>query len=1113
MTSNAKLFQDYINGLQSNLKLGNATEHTHRTVLKTLLESVGDRVTATNEPRRIECGAPDFVVTKSAQNQLTVGYVEAKDAGYDLEQIERDSKRVNPSTTNGRQLKRYRESLPNLLLTNYTEFRWYVDGEPRMSACIANASSDSRLSRNPAEFPQFNQLLWEFLEKTPERIASPKDLAQRMARLTYMIRDIIGEGFRQGHVSQDVEDLYDATRRVLVPDLTEEAFADMFAQTLAYGLFAARVNHRAGPFRRQDAAHRIPPTNPFLRQFFSVVTGPTLDDEPFVSFVDDLTQLLGSADMEAILSDFGKRAARQDPIMHFYETFLAAYDPALREQRGVYYTPEPVVSYIVRSVDWLLRQHFDCPAGLADHAMTHYEYVDHKEKKERKQSHRVLVLDPACGTGTFLYAVIDHIRDYYRKSGNTGMWNGYVKEHLLKRLFGFELLMAPYAMSHLKLGMQLAAQDMPAESRADWSYEFDSDERLGVYLTNSLEQAEAQSMTLFGPLRVITEEANAAAIKRDLPIMVVLGNPPYSGHSANKSNWIIDLVGDYKQGHPDLQKPGQAKWLQDDYVKFIRFGQWRIDESGAGILGFVTNHSYLDNPTFRGMRLSLMKSFDEIYLLDLHGNAKRKERAPDGSLDQNVFDIQQGVAISLFLKRKKASHGLARIFYSELWGERGTEFEGGKYGWLAANSISTTQWTELAPKSPGFLFIPRDEALLEQYESGWSVPEIFSLNGGPGPGIVTTHDQFAISWTPEQAASKVEQFLSTTSEDEARTIWRLCSQNQWNYDRAKKELADGSYRNRIRQILYRPFDVRNTVFDRNVAVHRRKRVMNQMLAKENLGLIFMRQVALQDAYTHFGVARTLVDNRAFYSNKGILSFSPLYIYPSAQEISSGLYSPDERRPNLDPGFTQHLERHLDLDFIPDGKGDLHETFGPEDVLHYIYAVFHSPTYRQRYSQFLRADFPRVPNIDDVELFRALIGMGRQLTQLHLMESPSLSQTGIGFPVPGDYVVESGYPKYVPPGGSLPGQAAPLEEGSVYISKDNSRSGKRGQYFEGISPEVWEFRIGGYQPMEKWLKDRRGRTLSFEDLNHYQRMAVALAETGRLMEEIDAEIEARGGLFT
>ena len=407
-----------------------------------------------------------------------------------------------------------------------------MDGEPRMTARLATLKSDGRLSRSQAEFSKFNELLWEFLNRTPERIASPVDLAQRMARLTHMIRSVIEEGFKQDHVSQDVEDLYDATKSVLVPDLTEGEFADMFAQTLAYGLFAARVNHTVGTFCRQNAAHQIPATNPFLQQLFSTVTGPTLDDEPFVSFVDDLTQLLGSADMEAILSDFGKRAAHQDPIMHFYEPFLAAYDPSLREQLGVYYTPEPVVSYIVRSVDWLLRQRFNCPSGLADHEMTDYEYpADDKGKTAQKRSHRVLVLDPACGTGTFLYAVIDHIREYYRSSGNAGMWNGYVKEHLLKRLFGFELLMAPYAMSHLKLGMQLAAQDYAAESKPDWSYEFDSDERLGVYLTNSLEQTtERQTVNYLGPLRVITEEANAATeIKRRPSDHGCVGKPSILG--------------------------------------------------------------------------------------------------------------------------------------------------------------------------------------------------------------------------------------------------------------------------------------------------------------------------------------------------------------------------------------------------------------------------------------------------------------------------------------------------------------------------------------------------------------------------------------------------------
>ena len=337
--------------------------------------------------------------------------------------------------------------------------------------------------------------------------------------------------------------------------------------------------------------------------------------------------------------------------MNFYETFLAAYDPALRERRGVYYTPEPVIGYIVRSVDHLLRESFGCADGLADYAMADYRCDDGAGNIKVGEAHRVLVLDPACGTGSFLYAVIDHVREHYRNANLGGMWSGYVKKHLLPRLFGFELLMAPYAMAHLKLGMQLAARDLPDEQQDGWAYEFDSNERLRVYLTNSLEQADRQTPVMFGPLRAITDEANAAAeVKRDLPIMVVLGNPPYSGHSSNKGAWISGLIDDYKQvdGLPLGER--NTKWLQDDYVKFIRFGQWRIKQSGRGILAFITNHAYLNNPTFRGMRQQLLDTFTDIYLLDLHGNSHIKERDPDGGADENVFDIRQGVAVAIFVK-------------------------------------------------------------------------------------------------------------------------------------------------------------------------------------------------------------------------------------------------------------------------------------------------------------------------------------------------------------------------------------------------------------------------------------------------------------------------------
>ena len=1080
-------FAIYRRTLRASIAQGNATEHTHRPALQALLEADGD-VTAVNEPKHIECGAPDFVVTLAGDNPLIVGYVEAKDTGVSLADIHRESGLARPNTDNGRQFKRYRNALPNLILTNYTEFRWYVGGQFHRVARLDD----------PNGVKDVGLLLGDFLGRLPEPVANSEELALRMAKLTHLIRDVVVAAFENGETSDNIRDLYDASREVLVPDLAADAFADMFAQTLTYGLFAARVNHAGqtgfGDFRRNDAVHLIPAANPFIRRIFGMMAGADLDTEPFVAFVDDLTQLLAGADMAAVFANFGSRAARQDPVMHFYEMFLAAYDPNLRARRGVYYTPEPVISYIVRSVDWLLKERFGCVDGLADNGMTEYEYLLDGGQPITGKSHRVLVLDPACGTGSFLYAVTDHIREHFKNSGNAGMWSGYVKEHLLPRLFGLELLMAPYAMAHLKLGMQLAAQDLPSEQQGTWAYEFGSDERLRVYLTNSLEQAEQPTQTMFGPLRAITDEANAAAaVKRDLPIMVVIGNPPYSGHSANKGEWIASLIDSYKEGFPELRRPAQAKWLSDDYVKFIRFAQWRIDQSGSGVLGFVTNHSYLDNPTFRGMRRSLMETFDEIHLLDLHGNANKRERTPDGGVDQNVFDIRQGVAIGLFVKHPNGGKGPARVLHADLWGEREDDSGNGKYNWLASNNIETTDWEELSPDAPLYLFVPRDDELLDEYSAGWSLPEIFSPNGTPAPGIVTTHDQFAISWDAQEAASKVAQLLATSSEGEARLRWRLCSQSQWQYDRAMGELANGLWRDQIKPILYRPFDVRTTVFNSNVAVHRRERVMRHILAGENLGLITTRQT--RDDWSC--LATSSINGHKACAAYDINYTFPLYIYPTKQEIAAGLYAAGDREPNLAPTFTGALASSLGLQFIPDGSGDLQNTFVPEDVFHYIYAVFHSPAYRERYDQFLRADFPRVPLPGGAVLFRDLAELGRRLVDAHLLRSDAVSTSPTSFPIPGDNVVAPGYPKYTP------GDAD--DNGRVYIN--------RSQYFAGVAPAVWQFRIGGYQPMAKWLQDRRRRALSsYDDLEHYRRMTAAIARTLELMPQIDNAISSAGGLL-
>jgi len=845
----------YIKAIERDLEAGQATEHTHRHALKQLIETLLPKATATNEPRRVKCGAPDFLVSKARQG-LTIGYIETKDIGKSLDEAEKSG-----------QLKRYRRSLENLILTDYLEFRWYVDGELREKASLAGMVKPERLARDREGEAQVLELLKSFLGHPPARVGTPQELAGRMARLTHMMRDIIIEAFETNQASPLLAELRQAFARTLIPDLDTPAktaeFADMYAQTIAYGLFAARCNHQeALPFKRLGAAGEIPRTNPFLRRLFETITGTELDDEPYAGFVDDLVQLLDHADMEAVLEHFGQRSRGRDPAVHFYETFLAEYDPRLREKRGVYYTPEPVVSYIVHSVDHILKDRFDCPQGLADTSTLSYT----REDGTRHETPKVLILDPACGTGTFLYTVVDLIRDQFMKRRDAGMWSGYVRKHLLPRLFGFELLMAPYAVAHFKLGMQLAGQDMIPRQRDTWRYDFASHERLGVYLTNTLEEAERVTQRdMYFLERTIAEEADSAAeIKRDLPIMVIMGNPPYSGHSANRGQYdqkvqkneeyitgwtaglngtaialkttakhegvkkqptfINRLVKDYFVCNGEWLQERNPKWLQDDYVKFIRWAQWRIERTGAGVLGFITNHGYLDNPTFRGMRWQLMKAFSEIYILDLHGNAKKKEVSPDGSKDENVFDIQQGVSIGIFIKEPNKT-GPAKVFHSEMYGVRE-----GKYLRLYEWDLASTKWAKLNPQPPFYLFLPQDTRRSKEYERGWPVTEILPVNS---VGLVTARDKLTIHMTPEEVWETVRDF-SSLAEEMARKKYSLGKDAQdWKVHLAQADLqASGPVKKKITPILYRPFDTRYTYYTgqtKGFICRPRQEVMGHML--------------------------------------------------------------------------------------------------------------------------------------------------------------------------------------------------------------------------------------------------------------------------------------------
>ncbi|NUO20462.1 N-6 DNA methylase, partial [bacterium] len=644
--------------------------------------------------------------------------------------------------------------------------------------------------------------------------------------------------------------------RTLLPDITNEQFSDMFAQTLGYGLFAARIQHAnlsslearpsgvrgaRGDFTRTGAAREIPKSNPFLRNLFDTMHSADLEEEPFIGFVDDLTAVLAHSDIEAILASFGKRTKQEDPILHFYETFLSEYDPKERKRRGVYYTPEPVVSYIVRSVDILLKEKFGLKDGLADTSTIEVEVKEGDEFVKRKLP-KVLILDPACGTGTFLYAVVDLIRNRFMERSDAGSWQMFVKDHLIPRIYGFELQMAPYAVAHLKLAMQLAGHDLDPKLREKWGYEIEKDQRLHVYLTNSLEFTEHKlQLELPGILeRSIAAEARAAqAIKGELPIMVVMGNPPYAGHSANDNYWIRDLIGSYFEIEGERIKERQVKWLHDDYVKFMRFAQWRIDRTGHGILGFITNHSFLDNPTFRAMRYCLMSSYEDLYLLDLHGNSKKKEKAPDGSADENVFDIQQGVSVTIGLKVGK-NKSTKRQFGQHCFGSRES-----KYDWLWSYDINSTQWNDIHPEPPFYQF--EDSAFTgnAEFQECRSIQEIFGENS---VGIVTARDKLTVHWDETGIKNAVSTMIKLSVE-EARNHFDLgADARDWKVSFAKDDLKEsGPNWDKICKILYRPFDTRFTYYTgkiRGFIGQPGKRVMRHMLAGENLALCVGRSGAV-----------------------------------------------------------------------------------------------------------------------------------------------------------------------------------------------------------------------------------------------------------------------------
>ena len=1068
-------FNHYIQNLQKNIKHGG--ERSHYSSLQSLIEGLEIGINTIVEEKGNQAGIPDLTIRK---NDRVVGYIEAKDININISKLDQK---------NEKQIKRYLESNIgyNFILTNYLQFRWYVNGECEKIAELATLEQEEIILVDNLQ--PIRELLQSFLNQKAKDINNYYDLAKEMAAYTKTIRNAIELSLVIEDSNEELNRLKETFKKLLLLDIDNDKFADMYAQTIAYGLFTAKIGHAQNPgeftFNRTTASIYISDRIPFLKGLFDLVLGTNSVSKIHKS-TENLIDLFNNIDMTNILENFGQETRTEDPVIHFYETFLAAYQASLRKSRGVYYTPEPVVNFIVRSVNELLvnEEIFDLEYGLGNRKVT--------------------ILDPATGTGTFLYAVIKQIRDNVAKYG-VDKWNSFLRDaKLLNRLFGFELLMTPYTIAHLKLGLLLG----------DLGYKFAPQERLKVYLTNTLEEGIKQGDLIPGITQIIAEESSQAAkVKTEISVTVVLGNPPYSVSSQNASKrkrilnqderYLADVeyTGSvwnriYKTGKADktitelthigellelykgrvrLEGEKNIQPLDDDYIKFIRFAQYQIENNSqdAGIIGFITNHSYLNGLIHRGMREELLKYFDKLYIMDLHGNSLLKETTPDGNVDQNVFDIQQGVAILIAVREKsKPDYGssayksrdgikeMAKVLYYDVWGSREE-----KYKFLESASLNNVDWIELQPTEPNYFFAPKNLDYEDEYKQHWLLKDIFTKYA---TGIETGKDLYLVSFEKKSLENIIKDLINPSiSLVEIEQKYNIKDTTGWPFSKKRTELTKSLFNSfNIKPYCYRPFDNRYIYFDDFLRRPHKDIMLN--LLHENLTLMASRQQT-EVGFYHIFISNNLGDCNALSLNSRERNYYfPLYTYPNTENKQTNLFL--EKTPNLSPKFLEAIKEKL-------GK-----TPTPEQIFYYAYAIFHSPTYRTRYAEFLKIDFPRLPLTSNENLFNELAIKGEELVNLHLMKLDILNNLITTYQTIGDnQVSEVTYNS---------------ELQRVYINKQN--------YFTDIPPHIWEFKIGGYQVLDKWLKDRKNakRELSAEEIIHYQKIVIALTETLRLMQEID-----------
>ena len=1029
------LFDRYVLALRKT-SIDEKTEHTDRSALQALLQALADDstsgVSVQHEPKRVaDKGAPDFKITKSG---LILGYVENKAIGENLDKVLKSD-----------QIKRYKSLSQNIILTDYLHFIWInKDGIQRETLCHATDLEVSKFKLHEDRVEAVSKLLQGFFSTAPEGIGRAQQLALALATRSKLLHDYLGEELvrqEREHQQGRLYGLFDVFRKQVFHELTLTEFADAFAQMLAYGLFLARLNSGSETVTLHNAREYVPGSFRLIQELVEFLTELTKDEYRDVRWVvEEVLSIVNALNLPAIHEDLSFRQRKaisrkvragdeeehrlfeRDPFIYFYEDFLKAYDAATRKARGVYYTPPPIVNFIVRAVDDILKESFGIRDGLAD-------------------SKRVTVLDFACGTGTFLLEVFQRAFDNIG-GPDAGRADLIVREHFLKHIFGFEYLIAPYTIAHLKLSQYLKDQNHPLKIN----------ERLQVFLTNTLEPVEPQAHLL---LPAITAEVEAAQKVKDQEILAIVGNPPYSGISKNMGAAAQGLIERYK--YVDGQHFGERKhWLQDDYVKFIAFAQRKMDAVEEGVVGIITNHSFLDNPTFRGMRQSLMKTFHQIYVLDLHGNAKKKEKAPDGGKDENVFDIEQGVSVSLFIRKE----GLpVRVAHAELWGRRLD-----KYRACAETKFVDVQWRDLSPNAPYYFFVPRKEEGRRSYENGWPITSIFVENV---TGIVTARDGMVIDADLKALQQRIAEFRDLSiSDTEIRKKYKLKDTRGWKLPKARKKLANlSNHKEYFKNIIFSPFDIRHIFYHPDMVDWGRDSFMRHVL-HDNISIMTTRFT--KDDWSALATD-TLARHKAV-SRYDIGYIFPLHFYNFKPKVGS-------------PGGAQFQNAERVENFAPEFRKFVDERyaghFTPEELFGFIYAVFYAPTYRKKYAEFLRTDFPRVSFPESSDDFETLSGLGWALVQAHLLRE--LPRQGLAtYYGKGDHTVEA--VRYS------------SEERAIWINKT--------QFFKPVPEAVWEFHLGGYQVLDKYLKSRKGCVLSLDEINHVGSIADSLAFTIEQMAKID-----------